>query len=267
MPLQSQQPQVNWDMQYSQPQWNYSGGGYSGGGGGMYGYGMQDALMGNQINAYLNFPNAMNNAMSQMFAVNQGNQAASLYNNQLNAGLGQAQMLSESNIMQALLQAQAQLGTAALQNQGQTDMLANPMFQEYLRGNLGTSVADAQGKNNLAAIQAKGSIAKDLFGSMSGLFGGMGGVGAGAANILQGFQSADGSQRATMPGATAAPQMYGGSNPAMQPAATQQEQPGAMQSYLQQIGARGGVGQQAQAGAAAQPWKQYLQDFMAQRRN
>lgn len=216
-------------------------------------------LMAQAYGSYLGFPGQMQNAMGQMYQVNQGNQQAKLFNNNLNAQLGQAGMLAGSNILQALYGAQAQLGVADLQRRAQTDMFSNPLFQEYIRGNLGTSVADAQGRNALAQINAKGQIAKDLFGSMSGILGGaFGGVGGGAAGILQGFQSADGSQSAQLPGRAAAPASFSPASPAAQPAATQQEQPGAMQPYLQQISARGGVN--------PQPWRQYIADYMAQRR-
>lgn len=222
--------------------------------------GNYNPLTAGQLGAYTQYPMAMNQAMNQMWGVNQANQNAKLFNNNLNAQLGQAGILGQSNALQALYNAQAQLGVADLQRRAQTDMFSNPLFQEYIRGNLGTAIADAQGKNALAQIQAKGGIAKDLFGSMAGLFGGAlgGGVGGGAAGILQGFQSADGTQGAALPGASlpAAGGNYSPASPASQPAATQQEQPGAMQPYLQQISARGGV----------QPWRPYLADIMAQRR-
>lgn len=209
----------------------------------------QDTPYDQQWNAFANFGNSMNNAMGQMWGVNAANQQAKLYNNSLNSQLGQANMLANSNIMQALLDAKARIGVADLQNQGYQQMMNNPLWQEQMRGNLGTSVADAQGRNALALLQAKGGIAKDLLGGLGGLFGGVGG---GAANVLQGFSSADGSQQARL----GAPAPAG--NPAAQPAATQQAQPGALQPYLQQISARGGNSQQ--------PWREYLQSLAAQRR-
>lgn len=227
----------------------YGGGGYGGGGGG---YSILDqlggSLMGNQLGAYLNFPGAMQGAMGQMQGINQGNQQATLYNNALNSQLGQANILGNSNIMQALINAQGQIGVQREAN----NVMNNPLWQEQMRGNLGTSVADAQGRNALALMQAKGGIAKDLLGGLGGLFGGVGGN---AASILQGFTNSDGSQQAHL----GAPAPAQAGNPAMQPAATQQAQPGAMQPYLQQISARGGQSQQ--------PWRDYLNTYMSQRRN
>lgn len=233
----------------SNPNYYGGGGGYGYGGGG--GYDMVNllgsSLMGNQLGSYLNFGNNLQGAMGQMQNINQGNQQAKLYNNALNSQLGQANILGNSNIMQALINAQGNIGVQREAN----NVMNNPLWQEQMRGNLGTSVADAQGRNALALLQAKGGIAKDLLGGLGGLFGGVGGN---AASILQGFSNADGSQQASLGGGAPAP----AGNPAAQPAATQQAQPGALQPYLQQISARGGQSQQ--------PWREYLQSYQAQRR-
>lgn len=257
MPLPSQLPMTNW---------NPNPGGYlpnGQGGQNMYGgsgINLADMIQGNQLGSYLGFGGQMQDAMNQMWNVNRSNQQASLYNNNLDMQMGQANALANSNILQALYDAQARLGVADLQNVGQQQLLNNPLYQESIRGNLGTNVADAQGRNALALMQAKGGIANDLFSKLGGFFGGgTGGIGGNAASILQGFSSPDGSQSAMLPqraGAGAAP--AAATNPAATPAATQQAQPGAMQPYLQQISARGGMSQQ--------PWREYLQNYMAQRR-
>lgn len=182
----SQQAQVDWTEQnfsapnYSQPNWNYSNGG---GGGGM---GINDYT----LQSWMDYPNQLQNAMAQMYGVNRGNQNAQLFNNQLNA-----QLLA--TLGQAQWGAYGDIGSGYMDRLKQNDYLSNPLVAEQVRGNLGTSIQSLENQGMLDAIKAKGQIAKDLFGSFTGMFGGsMGGSGGG----LRGFEATDGSgMRAALP--------------------------------------------------------------------
>lgn len=187
--LPSQQPVFNWNP------------GAAGQGGGMYGYAnfgnMADALMGNQLGGYLNFGGNLQNAMSQMAMMNLANQQAKLFNNRLNADLGQTSMNSNAVIQAALARALGDVGSAREGRLGISDQLNNPVYQEYLRGNSGVNVANAQNQGALQRIQALPGVLN----SLGGIFN-LGGTGGG----LLGFQGSGG-QSATLPQAGSATQM------------------------------------------------------------
>lgn len=150
---------------------------------------LNDLLMANQYGAFLNYPTAMQGAMNQMGGVNAANQQASLYTKALQAQL-------QGLLGSAAYGAYGDIGSNYVNRLMQNDMLTNPLYAEQVRGNLGTSIAEIQNKGVLDAINAKGTIARDLFGSLSGMFGGAMGGGGG----LRGFEATDGSgMKAVLP--------------------------------------------------------------------
>lgn len=257
MPTRSQTPQIAWDLDpgFGQPVWNNATSRGGGGGGGMD---LNDLLMANQYGSFLNFPGAMNDAMGQMYGVNQGNQQASLYTKALQAQL-------QAMLGSAAYGAYGDIGSGYMQRLQQNDLLNNPLYAEQVRGNLGTSIAQIQNKGMLDAINAKGSIARDLFGSMMGAFGGSLGGGGG----LRGFEATDGSgMKAMLPAASSG-------SPVPQPATTgaapvpTQPVTGAAQTpavggnltpnmFAQPSGRSGG-----QANPALEMSRKYLMDYLA----
>lgn len=141
---------------------------------------MAGALMGNQLGSYLGFGNQMQNAMSQMAMMNLANQQAKLYNNNLNSQMNQTQTSSNAVIQAALANALGNVGSSYQQRMGVSDQLNNPVYQDYLRGNSGVNVANA---NNQGALDRM----KMLPGILSGL-GGMFNLG-GSSGGLMGFSN------------------------------------------------------------------------------
>lgn len=170
------------------------------GGGGMD---LNALLAANQYGSFLGFPGAMQGAMAQMGGVNAANQQASLYAKALQAQL-------QAMLGTAAYGAYGDIGSAHVGRLTQNDYLNNPLIAEQIRGNLGTSIAQIQNKGVLDAINAKGAIARDLFGSFMGGAGGFGRGGGG----LRGFEATDGSGMKAM-----LPTQSSGS-PIQQPATT-----------------------------------------------
>lgn len=199
MAMQSQQPVYNWNPN-------------SGSRGGMD---IGSILSGNQLGAYLNFPQMLQGAMGQMGAINASNQNAQQNNNYMNMQLMIQKMLSDAAVQQSLYGAQGQLGVQGLINQGQQNLLNNPNWLETQRGNYGTSIQELQNKGLLSLQQAKNQGAMGLIDKLvgsGGLFSGLGGM----SSALRGFTSEDGSQRASLPQAqvqsSASPVQQGGAS-------------------------------------------------------
>lgn len=171
MALPSQQVQTNWSQ------------------GGAPMYDMASLLMGNTLGSYLNFPNAMQNAMGQMGMFNLANQQAKLFNNSLNTRLGESSQMANALMQQALANAYGNIGSAWQGRQGMLDQLDHPTMKNYLEGNSGVAVANAQNSGALARLQQLPNILSSL-GNIFGLGGGGGGGGGLLGFVGSGGQSA-----------------------------------------------------------------------------
>lgn len=153
-------------------------------------YDMGQMLMGNQLGAYLNYPNAMNGAMNQMAMMNLANQQAKLFNNSLNTRLGEADITGNALMQQAMMNALGNVGSAWQGRQGMLDQLNHPTMKDYLSNNSGVAVANAQNTGALARMQQLPGILQSLGGILGG--------GAGGGGGLLGF-SGSGGQQAILP--------------------------------------------------------------------
>lgn len=153
---------------------------------------LMEAAAYQQLYGYPSFAGAMQGAMGQMWNVNQANQQAKLFNNSLNSQLGQTNTMANALMQQALANAYGNIGSAWQQRQGMLDQLNNPTMKNYLEGNSGVAVANAQNAGALARLQQL----PGLLSSLGGLFG-LGGTGGGGGGGLLGFVGSGG-QSATL---------------------------------------------------------------------
>lgn len=195
-------------------------------------YDIGNLLNTNQLGAYLNFPNAMNGAMGQMWNVNSANQNASLYNNAIQAQLQGMLGASANNAYGAI-------GSQYVDRLKQNDYLTNPLIAEQIRGNLGTEIARIQNQGLLdvenARTQQKQATLQSLMGMLGQLFPGGLAVGGGGGG-LRGFTGTDG-QSAILPG---------GAPPAQAPVAQGQINPPAPQAAPANAPPQGDINRLAQ---------------------
>lgn len=163
-------------------------------------------LLNNQLGSYLNYPNAMQGAMGQMWDVNQSNQQAKLYNNSLNANLGIAQMQANALRDQAAYGAYGQIGSGYMNRLTQNDLLTNPLYAEQVRGNLGTAIQELENKGLLDLERERSGQRRETLAALTGLLGNLfpGGMSVGQSG-LGGF-TGTGGQAAVLPNAQGAPQ-------------------------------------------------------------
>lgn len=215
-----------------------------------------------QMGSYFNFPNAMQGAMGQMWDVNKANQQASLTNNAINSQNYQSVNQRDALIQAALAQAFGNIGSANQSRLGVTDQLNNPVYQEFLRGNSGVNIANANGANSLDRLNALPGILQ----SVAGMFN----IGGQSGGGLGGFRSTDGRQAAVLPQNPLPAQPAAGTQqaaPAQQAAQSMplQTQGGAVPQPMQQqspINPALAAMAQRTTRAPTLPWQEYLQQYM-----